>query len=309
MLRSTNDIHGYTVHATDGDIGKVKDFLLDEQTWTVRYLVVKTGNWLSERQVLITPMSFKGVRWDDKRFDVNLTRQQVKESPDISTDMPVSRQQEQDLLAFYNYPLYWEGTEIWGTSVYPMLHSYINHDLVKSSDEAHTTPTDRQIPQEEEPVVESPNLRSAREVSGYRVRARDEDIGHVETLLIDDETWSIRYMVVDAKKWLSDRYALILPDTVNQISWTSREVSTDLPRETISEAPAGDILSTEGVEHSSQHTGSAAGVTVGVIGGILVSVPASAPVILLAATTGGVVGGAVGYAGELAADKVEESSR
>ena len=96
MLRSVSGMRGFTIHASDGDLGSVDEFLFDDAQWTIRYLVVNTGGWLSGRLVLVSPIAFRAVDWDRETFDVALTRQQVEQSPSIATDQPVSRQQEEE---------------------------------------------------------------------------------------------------------------------------------------------------------------------------------------------------------------------
>jgi PRC-barrel domain len=92
MLRIVSDLQGGEIRATDGEIGGVDRFLFDDDTWTVRYLVVDTGNWLPGRQVLISPIALGETDWDAELLNVPLTRQQIKNSPGIETDKPVSRQ-------------------------------------------------------------------------------------------------------------------------------------------------------------------------------------------------------------------------
>ena len=76
MLRSVSGMRGFTIHATDGDMGAVDEFLFDDEHWTMRYLVAHTGDWLTGRLVLVSPMAFRAVAWDRETFDVALTRQQ-----------------------------------------------------------------------------------------------------------------------------------------------------------------------------------------------------------------------------------------
>jgi len=107
MLRSLKDLEHYEVTATDGDIGDVEHFLLDDERWTVRYLVVKTGGFFDGRRVLISPISFRRAEWSTQRFHLALTRDKVKGSPDIDLDLPVSRQNERSFHRYYGYPNYW----------------------------------------------------------------------------------------------------------------------------------------------------------------------------------------------------------
>jgi uncharacterized protein YrrD len=216
MLQSTNDLHGFTIHAKDGDIGTIEDLYFDDGHWKVRYLVVDTGTWLTARRVLISPASAKGVDWFGQRLPADLTCDQVRNSPDIATDKPVSRQHEEELSAYYGWPSYWTGDAF---AFDPM-----------------TVPVP--LPPIEASVRKGdPNLRSAREVKGYHIEALDGPIGHVSDFIFDDETWEIRFMIVDAGSWLHERLVLLKPDWVEGISWDERHVAVKLTRETVRTSP------------------------------------------------------------------------
>lgn len=109
MLRSINDLRHDKIRAKDDEIGSVDDFLFDDEHWTIRYMVLNTGGWLTGRLVLISPMAISRVRREEESIDVALTRDQIERSPDISTDQPVSRQMEAEYAQYYGYPLYWAG--------------------------------------------------------------------------------------------------------------------------------------------------------------------------------------------------------
>src|ERR1039457_1098226 len=104
MLRSLKDLEGYAVSATDGDIGKVANFLIDDERWAVRYLVVHAGGFFSDTHVLITPVSFRQIDWFSRLFPLSLTRNKIKHSPGVDPDKPVSRQHERAFLGYYGYP-------------------------------------------------------------------------------------------------------------------------------------------------------------------------------------------------------------
>lgn len=123
MLRKVKELKGYSLQATDGDLGKVKDVFFDDEKWTIRYLVVETGSWLSSRRVLISPYSIDGVNPDDNSISVRLTQQQVKDSPDIDTHQPVSRQMEGEFSRYYGLGNYWIGPELWGAGGCPVVGS------------------------------------------------------------------------------------------------------------------------------------------------------------------------------------------
>src|SRR5689334_4092581 len=116
MIRGADGLKGFTIGATDGEVGGVNDLYFDDERWVIRYLVVDTGNWLPGRKVLISPHAVRTTQWELRRVDVALTRQQVKGSPDIDTDKPVSRQHEAAFFSYYGYPAYWDGTSLWGAT-------------------------------------------------------------------------------------------------------------------------------------------------------------------------------------------------
>src|SRR5271170_6267835 len=116
MLRSLKDLEDYAIHATDGVIGHVTDFYFDDDAWVVRYLLVETGTWHSSRRVLISPIAIGQPNWVERILPVSITREQVKNSPEIDTDKPVSRQHEVQFLGYYGYPYYWAGDGLWGQS-------------------------------------------------------------------------------------------------------------------------------------------------------------------------------------------------
>src|SRR5215203_5588313 len=94
MLHKISDLKGYTISATDGEIGEVQDFYFDDDDWTIRYLVIDTGKWLPGRKVLISPISMGKANRDRQSIAINLTKEQIENSPGIDTDKPVSRQYE-----------------------------------------------------------------------------------------------------------------------------------------------------------------------------------------------------------------------
>lgn len=225
MLRSLKDLEGYTASATDGDVGKTVNFLFDDQRWTVRYLVVEPGSFIDGIQVLISPISFREVEWATHRFHLALTMDRVRSSPSVDVDKPVSRQHEGDLSRYYGFPYYWRSSGLWGMASYP---SALAEDV--------------QIAESTEPPEETGDvhLRSARDVRGYDIQGTDEAIGHVEDFVVDDETWQVRYLVVDTSNWWFGKKVLVAPDWATRISWEERKVFVDMTREAIRTSPEWD---------------------------------------------------------------------
>jgi hypothetical protein len=115
LLRSLMELAGYSVQATDGTIGKVSEFYFDDTKWGIRYLVVDTGNWLTGKKVLLSPVALEQPDWKQHAFPVSLSMHDVKTSPDIDTDKPVARQHELDLHKHYGWEVYWAGEAIVGS--------------------------------------------------------------------------------------------------------------------------------------------------------------------------------------------------
>ena len=108
-LRSVDHVTGYSIQASDDSIGHIEEFIVDDSTWFVRYLVVDTRNWLpGGRKVLIAPTWVSEVNWGDKAVKVALTKKQIEESPEYDPSKPVNRAYEVRLYDFYGRPHYWE---------------------------------------------------------------------------------------------------------------------------------------------------------------------------------------------------------
>jgi sporulation protein YlmC with PRC-barrel domain len=240
MLRSVSDLHGREIRATDGEIGSVDQFFFDDKTWTIRYLVVDTGNWLPGRQVLISPIALGETDLVAEMFNVSLTKEQIKNSPGIDTEKPVSRQREAEYSNYYGYPYYWWGGGLWGGAASPgglMTMSY--PDSIDVSTGQAAAPA--RAPEGARPETQGdPHLRSTKEVIGYYIEAKDGDIGHVQDFIIDDQTWAIRYMVIDTINWWPAKKVVIAPQWIERVSWAQSRVYVDLTRESIKQAPEYD---------------------------------------------------------------------
>ena len=241
MLRTMNDLEDYAIRATDGTIGHVKDFYFDDGAWVIRYLVVDTGSWLLSRKVLISPIAIGHPNWTEKVLPVSITKEQVKNSPDIDTDKPVSRQHEMRYLGYYGYPYYWGGAGLWGGGFYPSL-MMPGYDGFASTPHAVQSEAEKAFAQAEVARHEDDDhhLRSCKAVKGYHIQATDGDIGHVQGLLVDEETWAIRYIIVDTSNWWLGHQVLIAPQWIQDVSWSDATVSVNLTRQAVKDAPPYD---------------------------------------------------------------------
>jgi uncharacterized protein YrrD len=226
MKRKIKSLAGFTIGATDGIVGEVKEFYFDDKTWTIRYLIVETGNWFKGKRILLSTEALLTPDWENKIFPVNLTMEQIESSPGIDTDKPVSRQHERDLYSHYSWGnYYWAGgmgMSVMGMS-YPLsLKQEINNqadasDADKPDDDHH--------------------LRSTDTVTSYIIKTSDGEIGEVEDFIINDHTWSIDFIEVDTGKWFPGKKVLISPKWIREINWATASVIVILYEEQVMNSP------------------------------------------------------------------------
>jgi sporulation protein YlmC with PRC-barrel domain len=210
MKRNINSLIGYGMQATDGKIGEIEDFYFDDESWTIRYLVVKPGGWLSGRKVLVSTSALIKTNEQGELISVNLTMEQIQNSPDIDTDKPVSRQKE----AMLNQHHFWKN--YWGSGSYGGEMGIGNTLPVRIKD------IDRD-------PAEDIHLRSIVQVDGYTIHASDGEIGHVNDFIFDDQTWQLSDLVVDTHDWIGGKKVLRAISQIHSISFLSWLVYLHIP--------------------------------------------------------------------------------
>jgi sporulation protein YlmC with PRC-barrel domain len=169
-----------------------------------------------------------------RQFSVKLTKQQVKECLDVESDRPVSRQSEAGIYDYYGWSPYW------GTGSYMGMVGYGGGYL------PGTAPPSPELMRREKGIDDAqrakddPALRSANEVTGYHILASDGEIGHVEDILVEDDDWSIHYLVVDTNNWWPGRKVLVSPMSVRKIEWADRQVNLGADRQKVKDSPPYD---------------------------------------------------------------------
>ncbi|MDA3888776.1 MAG: PRC-barrel domain-containing protein [Allgaiera sp.] len=229
MLWKTSALKGCAIRASDGQIGTVSDFLFDEASWLIRWLVVDTGTWLTGRKVLLPPSVLGHADVVGREFSVKLKRAEVENSPETDTDLPVSRHFESEVYRHYGWNPYW------GIGAYSM-GSWVGIGAVgalpiQDPIEQHETMADMKRGDED------PHLRSIEAVTGYHLHATDGEIGHVSDFMIEDADWSVHFLVADTRNWWPGPHVLISPRLVSQIRWTERLVYIDADRQKIKDGP------------------------------------------------------------------------
>jgi uncharacterized protein YrrD len=225
MLHLAHKVAGATVKGTDGDIGTLEDFYFEENRWTVRYLLVDTGTWFSGKRVLISPMSVRN-EWGRTGVRLNLTKEQVWNSPEFTDGMPLSREGETNVLAYYGYPDYWGAGSIWGNYDSPIA-------LVEGVPVTAATAPPSKVAID----PEARRLRSIKKSTGYHLHARNGEIGHVDDFLIGQESWRIRYLLVDTSNWIGGRSVIVSPEAVEGIDKERGQLYVAVDREAIKQSP------------------------------------------------------------------------
>jgi uncharacterized protein YrrD len=203
VLQSLNTLIGCAIHARNGEMGTASDYLFDDETWTVRYIVVETGSWLASRKVLISPAAVSQPEWDKRIIPVLLTKEQVQDSPPVDTNFPVSRQQEMAMNQYYGWPGYGSLAVV----------------AMPVAAEAFA------------PAEGNPHLRSAKEVAGYEVAATDDVLGRLDDFILQDADWFIRYLAVGTGSWFAGHNLLVPTRWVESVSWSDHRIVLSQPRE------------------------------------------------------------------------------
>lgn len=243
MLFSLQEIQNYQLRAQDGDFGEIKSFLIDDDNWVVRYLMVKVGN----RDVLLSVMAMGAPDPIERVVPTNLSRDRIMNSPEIRAGKPLSRDIERQLSDYYEWPYYWEPGEVPNTrpgdlTAVPL----IDMELDKEAQEDQAL-----IPQTgEESSSEKKNeshLHDTKVLFGETIHTTNDDrnAGRLTDMVTQDEDWNLLYLVVDTGGLLTNNKVLVAPSWVTQIDELDNRIDVQLSAETIQNSPnfntIGDI--------------------------------------------------------------------
>jgi uncharacterized protein YrrD len=204
MLWRVRELLGFAVDATDGALGRIDDVYFDGEQWVVRYLAAETGDWLAGRRVLLSPASIRRINRSHRWVAVALTRRQLCESREVDPG-------EETRLRHETARLEYRGRGDHRTAGGPPIETGTGHR----------------------------HLSSARVVVGYSVHAADGEVGDVEDLVVDDGTWTVRYLVLDSRHWWPGR-RILAAEWLGWAGRAERRVHVDIPRDTIRRAPEYD---------------------------------------------------------------------
>ncbi len=205
MVIPFKDLRGCSIAASDGNIGSAIELLFNDETWSVRYLVVDTGSWLAGGLVLLGRNELGRADPESGTIAVAVSKKELLRAPGIQTVTPVSIQLRK-----------------------------LERERRQALTAPATPPAGRGAPASTSPSANlrqrsDPHLRSSAAIAGtYTFRTHDGEIGTVEDFVLDDEEWRIRYLVARVGLVLFGKKVLVPSDLVRSISAQCKEIGIDL---------------------------------------------------------------------------------
>ena len=169
--------------------------------------------------MLLSPYALLAVNCEGENSAIDLTKKQIEKSPALNTDKPISRQFEEAYYGYYRWPAYWRGPNPWGSYAF----------IIRERDKWNAA--------NEGEKEWDHHLRSTHAVNRYKVQAADGELGQIDDFVIENESWAIRYLIVDLGSWVSGKKVLVSTRWIERVSWSDSKVFVDLSREIIKQSP------------------------------------------------------------------------
>jgi len=269
MLRKAHSLIGTKIHATDGEMGHIEDFYFDDAKWMIRYMIVRTGSWFSGKHVMLAPSTIGDVVWEKHSVNVNLSKEQITKSPDLNMEMPVTREQEIDLVRELNYPTYWSGTPgpisdsistmglaatggpgmavgpYTGPSGLPnevasdIYSTDISNPSALGADPANTAETEirADVTRAAQAGAVSVQLHEVKRLTGFQVVGSDDAVGKVSDFMIDDESWQVASLLLDTTAWWPGGEVLVATGLITGINPSHSQIRIKSTRDEIKSSP------------------------------------------------------------------------
>ncbi len=219
MLIGLAELRTYRVASADGEIGRVADVVFPHGEWSVRYLVAWSD--ALDREIALPPSQVMQVDHQGRTLGVDVRRDLIDSSPEFDLTRRIERYEEEQLYEHYGWPPYWLEDE---NDVTPI--------GILSDQAERTGPVD-------ERETATPELQLASEVAGaYAVHANEGQVGVLQDLVTETETWMLPYAAVAAPP--REGNILVETDRVERVDWIAKEVYVSLPIATLLEGPAYD---------------------------------------------------------------------
>ncbi len=209
MLVSLKGMFGLPVVALDGKAGKVNDFLFDDQFWSIRYVVAETGSWLHSRSATVPAVLMLPLRRDRGPVQLEMTVKEVLNGSATGVPRTVSGRYRVAIQQWLFMPHRWRPETATAASTFPQVLASVRAGELANA-----------------------NLRSVREVIGYRIQGLDRTLGTVDDFRVD-ETWTVRGLSIRQGVWPFRRLAELRPNFIEGLSWLSKSIAAVATNDTM----------------------------------------------------------------------------
>jgi hypothetical protein len=198
-------------------LGKLQDFFFDEERWVIRYVEADQGKIFPNKKVLIPRALLDAPDWENKKFNVSLTRDDFDKCPSTEENKPVSQAYETRLLSHLQMQNYW--------AVAPPAPTGMTFPM------RPIAPPETQIKEED---IDT-KLRSFNEILGYTVNTTDGNHHRLSDIIVDDEDWQILYMVISDE---NNEHEVMFPiNYVSEISYKAQSLNLNILSKDLKKAP------------------------------------------------------------------------
>ncbi len=226
MLRKVKTIFGFDIMATDGIIGTCADIIFDELNWKVRYLALAGSVESTGRAIMLPVAICKLPDYSSGVFPVAATAEQIKSTPFSEIDKTITRDIEKQLARHFETGPYF----VHGPTEGLPPREPLSGDQLDATDEAASLA---------EPHIDQSNKIRARELLSYRVRDRDDDVGAVDDLIFNGDTWRLQYIAARISTDDHPRHLLAI-DWLQHVDRNTRTLQFAVGRTDILKSPEYD---------------------------------------------------------------------
>jgi hypothetical protein len=220
MVRKAGDFYNKPVYAVNDETGKLSEFIFDERSWTIRYMVVALEKGFKLKDVLVSPVAFES--FNDRNLKIQLTKDEILKCSDKTTAEPADTQQKKSSERFrttaQSFGSYNERFE---TVLFPPKPSISNLEDEKKG---------------------NPYLRSSGEISRCKILTEDSVWWRVEDLLFDDRIWNFRFILVRPVVGSDQETRALIVFGVDHIEWETETIYVGCRSDYLMHCPKFDPL-------------------------------------------------------------------
>lgn len=242
MLISLREVTGYEMHSRDGKIGIASDFLFDQKSWFIKSIVDKSGKVFS-KELLFSAGSIGGLDMQEKILHMDLDNEQIKHSPRLTVRDVLNPERflpmDDNKVVFHSDWLNnWNSMRL---TVLGKQKKYATTKILNSSDLLHQEAMKDASLFVRNDDEEIPTLQSSAMTFGFKISSRNGDMGYMQDFIVNDEDWSIKFLVINTKRNFSGKKILVSPEAIDWISWRRKHVSVDMEKEKLAGCPHFDM--------------------------------------------------------------------